>query len=763
MEEMKYNLVPGRGLVTRSAMIYRSDYLKGLGFSMQAIEQTLFEHTDVQNNIESLIGSVEIPTGIVGPLTYQQGGQTESVFCVGATLEGALIASMNRGAKAISLSGGFTAEVIHQKMLRTPLFILSSEENAHHFSAWIETHFKAIKSTAESYSNHANLLEISTDQDGVNVHTNFVYTTGDAAGQNMTTTCTWHGILWIVDHYEKAGFEKITDFVLEGNGSSDKKVSQFLIDHGRGTKVIARAILDREVCHKILRTTPEDLLKFYGPSKKYTQEKGMVGYTINAANAIAAIFAATGQDLASIHESSVADLTLEPHPRGLSLSLTLYALVIGTLGGGTQLAKQQEALEIMGCAGAHKVGRFASLIAGFALSLDVSTYAAMVSGEFAKAHEKLGRNKPVDWLQWKELDKPFFTAIVQPYLTERIEAVTLLKGAVDSGILMNLSKRVNRKLIGFIPFDVTTSDCRIPLLIKSKGTDKETIKGLHLMAASINPALSDLISEYQDQLEYINSHEKELSLPLYLFANHLHSSPQFYGTYRNTEREIYLLCQERLLEEEMLLMDSENKPELWTNEIIKKTINAIDQIHKNYLLESAKAKPKELMEFSIMGAIPLYKKMIAIISAEDGTGRFDILSQFLADLENESVVYLTKKTIVHNDFSPRNIAVRRNGEIVIYDWELAVLNYPQRDIIELLAFTFEADFDKSELIVYLRHHFNLSAETDFDEWKKLTIHCIKEFLVSRISFYAAAEILMKLKFVSRVYTNSLKMIKLLEE
>ena len=122
---------------------------------------------------------------------------------------------------------------------------------------------------------------------------------------------------------------------------------------------------------------------------------------------VAGIFAATGQDLACIHESSCGILNVEQADDGLYLSLNLPSLVVGTIGGGTHLNKQKEALEVMGCYGNNSVNRFAELIAGFALSLEISTFAAIVSGQFAKSHEKLGRNKPVNWLTKSEINKEF--------------------------------------------------------------------------------------------------------------------------------------------------------------------------------------------------------------------------------------------------------------------------------------------------------------------------------------------------------------------
>lgn len=764
MSSHKYVSVPGRGLLTRSAIDYRMEYLEKLGFSLDAIAQSGIERTRIQKNIESLIGSVEIPTGIVGPLLYNHDGISEDVFCAASTLEGALIASMNRGAKAISMSGGFTAEVYHQKMVRAPLFLLSNTKNAKHFEVWLSENFENIKEVAEGYSNHATLLEVIVERDASNVYTNFVYSTGDAAGQNMTTTCTWHALLWLVNAYAEAGHEVIEDYVLEGNGSSDKKVSDYLMDHGRGVKVKAHAILKEEVLQKVLRTSSDQLLKFIGPSRKNAAKIGMQGYTINAANAIAAIFAATGQDLASIHESSVADFNLKKHPDGLEAEITLFSLVVGTLGGGTHLAKQQEALKLMDCAGAGKIERFASLIAGFTLGLDLSTNAAMVSGEFAKAHEKLGRNKPSDWLQAQEIDAKFISKIVERSFP-KVDSIQILKGEVDNGILMNLSKRVNRKLIGFIAADLHMDGKRIPILLKSKGTDVETVKGIHLMSASIDPSLSDLITKYYPKLEYIDTHLKELQIPAFIDRCQLSHIPHFYGNYIDTEREIYILAQERLNPEDLKLMDSENRPEKWDRNTILNTISAINDVHLAYSAAPETERPT-LPEFDLLSASELYEKLIDIIEIEEPGDKHEILKNYLNDLRENPTDLKLPKTLVHNDYNPRNIAVRNDGGICIYDWELSVLNYPHRDIIELLSFALSDGFSREEFFSYLKFHFDISGQNDrieWDEWKKYYVLTLKEYLLSRVSFYCAAQVIMKLKFVDRVFANAVKMIEYLEE
>lgn len=766
MTVKKYNAISGRGLNTKAAIAYRKENLLTLGYSIEEIEQNRINPADIQKNIESFIGSVEIPSGLVGPLLYCNSEGEEDVFCAASTLEGALIASMNRGAKAISMSGGFEATFIHQKMVRSPLFILSDNSNAIHFENWVISRFDEIKQIAESYSNHATLIELNLFIDGFHVHVNFVYTTGDAAGQNMTTSCTWHAILWIVEQYAADGNEIIHDFVLEGNGASDKKVSQFLIDHGRGSKVQVRAVIDETVINKVLRTSSNQLLKFYEPSRSFAKKNGMIGYTINAANAIAAIFAATGQDLASIPESSVAELELKKHREGLEVTLTLFSLVIGTLGGGTHLPKQREALELMGCAGENKVQRFASLIAGFTMGLELSTYAAMVSGEFAKAHEKLGRNKPVDWLSWHEIDSNFIQSIVTDQVNGEIKEIQIFRDEVDNGILMNLCKRVNRKLIGFIPVDVKIEDNTIELLLKSKATDLQTIKGIHLMAASIDPELCDFITSYKDNLEYKESHIKELIIPKFIHANKINAIPNYYGHFIDESREIYILAQERLNKNDLALIDSENHPELWNEKHIKNCIDAITAIHLAYLNPEISDKPDNLLIFDFSKSIPLYKKLVQIAESENinDSNDYSVLHENLESMNNLKNKPEIPKTLIHNDFNPRNIAIRKNDEVCIYDWELAVIDYPHRDIVELLSFTLPTDFDKDLLMNYLQYHYEKSGkQVKWELWKSAYIITLKEYVLTRVFFYNAAQVVMKLKFVDRIYNNCIKMLGILEK
>jgi len=762
-------IVPGRGLVTSASTQMRLNFLKQNHLPFQNLHHSSLDLSQIQNNIESYIGTTEIPLGFVGPLLFNENERSELVYCVAGTLEGALLASMNRGAKALSLSGGFTAKVLWQKMCRAPLFIFQNENEASTFIQFVESFFEEIKKCTQKYSNHAQLLSIDVFQQNENVHLKFVYRTGDASGQNMTTTCTWHAMLFIVDSLKNKTGVVPLDFVIEGNGASDKKVSQYNINEGRGVHVVAECFLEEKVIREVLRTTSQKMENCFHPSAKLAKQDGMVGYNINVANAIASIFVATGQDLASIHESGVGILHLERKENGVLLQLTLPNLVIGTVGGGTHLPKQAEALSIMDCFGSGKVERFAKLIAGFALGLEISTYAAIVSGEFAKAHEKLGRNKPVKWLLKSELKQDFlFNCLNSEYNNFSLLSIkTIEEALLENGIITNVASKISKKLMGFVPLEFNyRKDNRDEviskkLLLKSKPLDEEIIKGLHVIAASIDPALSDLIKEYKDVLEYKNSHKKELDIYTFLWENKFQFIPKYYGKIENPSREIYFFIQEFLDYSQMNIVNSENQPSLWKKENVLQVLEVMKAFHQN----SKTQEISSVQEFMAWKAIPLYQKLLSIIISE----RSDVCDVFLlkniisemVQWEKEAQEINIPKTVIHNDCNPRNIGVRGNGEVCIYDWELAVKDFPSRDIVEFLSFILPLDFSKEEMMFYLNYYAELNIEYSKEEWFKAYRYSLKTYIASRVSFYEVSGILIKYDFSNRILNVALRMLNLL--
>jgi hydroxymethylglutaryl-CoA reductase (NADPH) len=770
-----YPIVPGRGLNTNDAKKYRLDFLREQGIEVPLIANTSLDEKQIRHNIESYIGTVEIPIGLVGPLLFNDKEKSDYVYAPVGTLEGALVASINRGAKVLSKSGGFNAYILHQKMLRSPMFIFKNIGECVVFKNWVEDHFKEIKTVAEQYSNHARLQEINAFIAGRSVHLKFIYTTGDASGQNMTTTCTSHAMQWMVEQLKSTiGLEPV-QFVIEGNAASDKKVSHYSLQQGRGIHVVAECALKEHEIQKTLRVNSEDLLRALNQSQLMSRMDGMLGYNINVTNAIAAIFVATGQDLASIHESGIGILNMEKTDDGLYCTLHLPGLVIGTVGGGTQLPMQQEALAMMGCAGSGKVERFAKLIAGFALSLELSTFAAIVGGQFAKVHEKLGRNKPIEWLLKAEIDKAFLTQNLKTPYRDKLMAVHFLERAlVENGLIINLTSKFNNKITGFVPLELVFkyTESAAPkseqVLLKSKPLDAEVFQGLHYMAASIDPVLADLIMVHQPILEFKNCHLKETQVYQLLSAHQLQVMPLFYGHYENTTREIYTLVIELLQESELALFNTENQPILWQEEHIKAVITTISEVHQVFSELDKNSIPPTITCYEPWRAKALFTKFASIIALEYEDAiwhdRIPKLLEYIEELEDLHQAIKLPKTIIHNDFNPRNIAIRKGGAVCIYDWELAMYDFPHRDIVEFLSFVLPEDFDSNTLLSLLKYHYALQKiPLPWEDWKAVYIYSLKTFLVGRITFYLTGKIIMNYQFTDRIFTNAFRMIDMLIE
>jgi hydroxymethylglutaryl-CoA reductase (NADPH) len=388
---VKLPVIPKQFRYSNEARLKRIEFLQKYSkCELDNIKESTLNSEDLKGINGNNIGCVEVPVGIAGPLVFN-GDRVKGVhFAPLGTCDGALIESVTRGSLTISRSSGVTAHAFEQRMMRVPVFKLQTMNDALRFSKWIDENKNEIINIAQSASSHAVLKSITPRITGKLIHVEFLYTTGDAAGQNISTVCTSVACQWIRNNIADLNFN-IISFQLEGNISSDKKVSYNSFINGRGIRVVAEAVLKNDVLQSVMNVSANDLFSGYLKGANGSIEAGMIGYNINVANVITAMFVATGQDIACAHESSTANLYMEKENDDLYVSLTIPSLIIGSIGGGTRLPKQNELLKMLDCYGNSKVFRLAEIIAGFSLALDISTLSAMVSDVFASAHERLAR------------------------------------------------------------------------------------------------------------------------------------------------------------------------------------------------------------------------------------------------------------------------------------------------------------------------------------------------------------------------------------
>jgi len=299
------------------------------------------------------------------------------------------VASYNRGMKVLNLCGGVTCTVTDDAMQRAPVFAFDNAREARDFINWVKENLDVIGEHAEATSSVAKLKYIDFYQASKFAFLRFNFTTGDAAGQNMVGRATFAACSWILDEY--AGVKR---FYLESNLATDKKASQVNVMKTRGKRVTAEAVIKRDVLIQNMRVEPESLAYHNGVANVGAILSGSNNNGLHSANAITAMFIATGQDVANVSESSAGIIYTELTPKNdLYISITLPSLIVATYGGGTGLATQRECLELMGCYGTGKVNKLAEIIAGTVLAGELSLAAAISSTDWVSSHERYGRNR----------------------------------------------------------------------------------------------------------------------------------------------------------------------------------------------------------------------------------------------------------------------------------------------------------------------------------------------------------------------------------
>jgi hydroxymethylglutaryl-CoA reductase (NADPH) len=394
--DRRFHSLPGDLTASEAAQI-RRDALEEIGggtmehtgrFSLDA-EQASYR------NCENFIGAAQVPVGIIGPLRLRGEHVDGDVFVPLATTEAALVASTNRGCAAIREAGGATVRVEDVGMTRAPVFRTSGIDQSRRFMDWIRDHEDEIRRITESTSRYLTLLEIRPKAFGTSVFLRFKFNSGDAMGMNMATIACDKVVTEYIE--PETG---ISCIALSGNYCVDKKPANVNFQEGRGKRVFAEVVVEAPVLKKYLKTTARDLVEAqYRKNLLGSIAAGSMGFNAHYANVLAAFFIATGQDPAHVVEGSLGVTCIEHRgPEAVYASVYLPDAPVGAIGGGTVLATQREALQLLGVEpDPERPGaaarRLAEIMGGAVLAGELSLMAAFTSHDLARAHERLGRGK----------------------------------------------------------------------------------------------------------------------------------------------------------------------------------------------------------------------------------------------------------------------------------------------------------------------------------------------------------------------------------
>ena len=314
-----------------------------------------------------------------------------------STTEGALVGSINRGAGLISKTSmdGINAITIDKGITRSPIIDVININNIPVLQSYINNNLDYLKKEFKKTTQYGELKNIQLIYNGTKIHLRISALTGDAMGMNIISKGSEKIVYTLLDKFPE--FKIIS---LSGNTCTDKKPSAINWINGRSKTVIVNTKLDIHKLEKLLKHPIKDLV--YLNIQKNLIGSGLAGsiggFNSHAANIIAGIFVATGQDLAQIGTSSVCltDYTIEGNY--LNIDVTMPSLEVATIGGGTSLKDQNECLKIMGIDMSKNGSNpgynsllLSKLIGSTVLCGELSLMSALTSGTLVSSHMKFNR------------------------------------------------------------------------------------------------------------------------------------------------------------------------------------------------------------------------------------------------------------------------------------------------------------------------------------------------------------------------------------
>ncbi|XP_072036802.1 3-hydroxy-3-methylglutaryl-coenzyme A reductase 2-like isoform X2 [Amphiura filiformis] len=338
-----------------------------------------FDEEHLIANIENSIGVIRIPVGVVGPIDIHGKYASGTFFVPASTTEGTLLASATRGAALLNKAGGVKAHAYRQRITRAPTLYCNSAEDAERVGGWIQSSLPILHEVVASVSKRAQLKSVDFFIEEEKLNLVFAYDSAEAAGQDMSSTCTKACCDWIVDNVKELD-TKINGVMIENGLSGDKHTSTINALFGRGVSVVARASIPNSLIESVLKLKAEKLIGGIGRDH---QLKAMPSSVVigNVPNMIAAMFAAFGQDLGSVVECSQVFLNIQKgqYVGYVDVELKMPSLAIGTVGGGTALPTQSQCLAMVGCQGEPNSSRkLAEIIASVCLGAELSLLASNI-------------------------------------------------------------------------------------------------------------------------------------------------------------------------------------------------------------------------------------------------------------------------------------------------------------------------------------------------------------------------------------------------
>ena len=306
----------------------------------------------------------------------------------------------------------------------------------------------------------------------------------------------------------------------------------------------------------------------------------------------------------------------------------------------------------------------------------------------------------------------------------------------------------------------------LDVVTKVKPADRELIEVAEAVADVGDVRLGRALRRHRDRIGLRGAHLRELALYAEPDERLRRHTPVCYGMWRNDAREEWGLVLERLDGE--VLIDATEDPAVWSGARVGAALDGLAEIHAVWF-----GREDDLRRRPWIGHVATSASMVEMTPLWRALASH--ARRHLAEWTDASLIRTQRtlvesvatwwpaleaspRTLIHNDFSPRNVAIRGAGaspRLCAYDWELATLGAPQCDLAHFLCFVLDPDVSGDEAALYVeRHRAALAAATgvplDPGRWGVGFGAALADLLVNRLMFYVMIDRVRPLRFLPRI-------------
>ncbi len=315
---------------------------------------------------------------------------------------------------------------------------------------------------------------------------------------------------------------------------------------------------------------------------------------------------------------------------------------------------------------------------------------------------------------------------------------------------------------------------RLDALVKTKATDA-VLQALTVDLATVcDERLGALVDRHRDALGLARSHERELALYELRDPRLRRHTPRCFGTMRNSPAGLWTVVLEHVREVDTRAVGA--GPEAWTPAALSAAVDGLAAIQSvgcgpaAARLAATGWLAPERSTAQMIAMAPLWHALIGYASARFGEWCpvMPALQQGLVATLGEwwPRVLALPHSLIHNDFNPRNVALRATPagpRLCAFDWELAAFGLPPRDLAELLCFVAgERAGDAAAIGALIERHRRALARASgsaFDPaaWRGGFALALRQFLVTRLPMYALIHRFRPQRFLPRVVRDAARL------